>query len=368
MTVVWFIAGLVLLVGGAELLVRGAAALARAAGISSLVVGLTVVAFGTSSPEMAVSVEAGLAGNGDIAVGNVVGSNSFNVLFILGVSALVAPLVVSRQLLRQDIPIMVAISLLPIILGWDGRISAIEGGISVLLLVVYTVWLIRQSRRAGAVPDAPDAEAPLTGGPAVGWRGMALNLALAIGGLVILVLGARWLVYSAVVFAEAAGVDKLIIGLTIVAAGTSLPEVATSLIAAFRGQRDIAVGNVVGSNIFNLLGILGLAATLAPGGLAINPSLLRLDVPVMFGAALACLPICFTGGRITRSEGLLLLGGYVAYTVYLVLNARQHPLLEPVGTILAWVLLPLAGLVLAGTAILQLRRQGLDQSATAQGE
>ena len=214
MMLLWFLLGLILLAGGAELLVRGAAALARAAGISSLVVGLTVVACGTSSPEMAVSIGAGLTGAGEIAVGNVVGSNIFNVLFILGGSALVAPLVVSRQLLRQDIPIMITLSLVPVVLGWDGAISRMDGILAVALLAGYSFWLIRQSRRmepdrgeANAALDEPDNRAP------EGRRALVVNLVMAIVGLGLLLLGARWLVHAAVAFAETLGVDKLIVGL-----------------------------------------------------------------------------------------------------------------------------------------------------------
>ncbi|PAP77100.1 calcium/sodium antiporter [Rubrivirga marina] len=301
--------GLVVLTGGAEGLVRGGAALALRLGLTPLAVGLTVVAFGTSSPELVVSLSAALQGQGDLAVGNVVGSNIFNVAFILGVAALVRPAAAHAQVIRVDVPIVIGSSLLLCALLLDGRLGALEG--TVLLAgagayTAYTLWAARreapevQAEAGGALPDA---DGPL-------WR----DLAFVVGGLVLLVAGARMLVTGAVSIAEAAGLSEAIIGLTILAAGTSLPELATSVVAALRGQSDIAIGNVVGSNIFNVLGILGvtsLVRPLAPGG--IGP----VDLGVMLVLAIALLPLLRTGFRLDRLEGALLLLSYVGYTAYL---------------------------------------------------
>jgi cation:H+ antiporter len=346
-TVLQFITGGLLLIAGAELLVRGASRLAVRAGVSPLVVGLTVVAFGTSSPELAVTVGSAYAGDADVALGNVLGSNIFNVLFILGLSALVAPLVVAQQLVRLDVPLMIGVSVLALVLSLDGSVGRLDGLLLFSGVVAYTVFLVRQSRRESkgvraeyeeAFGDAPRRSAA--------WM---LDGAQAAVGLVLLVIGARWLVDAAVATATAMGVSSLVIGLTIVAAGTSLPEVATSVLATLRGERDIAVGNVVGSNIFNLLCVLGLGSAVSPAGLAVAPGALTFDFPVMIAVAIATLPIFFTGYTIARWEGAVFLAYYVAYTVYLVLDATQHGALNLFGAAMTWFVLPLTALTLALT-------------------
>ncbi|MEZ5446444.1 MAG: calcium/sodium antiporter [Gammaproteobacteria bacterium] len=340
--VLLFAAGLAALVGGAELLVRGASRLALSFGISPLVVGLTIVAFGTSAPEMAVTVGAVLGGQTDIAVGNVVGSNIFNVLLILGASALIVPLVVNIQLIRQEVPIMLGASLVLVALAVDRRVTMHEGGLLVVLLLAYTVFLIRQSRReslAARNEYAQEFEAAAPGAWDAKWP---VQVLLVIAGLVLLVLGSDWLVTAAVAFARALGVSDLVIALTIVAAGTSLPEVATSITAAVKGERDIAVGNVVGSNTFNILGSLGLAA-LASGssGLAMAPSVLNFDIWVMVAVALACLPVFVTGREIARWEGAVFVLYYVAYVAYLILAAQQHDALPAYSSIMTSFVVPL---------------------------
>jgi cation:H+ antiporter len=342
MTVVLFGAGLGLLVLGAEWLVKGASRLAAALGISPLVIGLTVVAYGTSAPEMAVSVKSALAGQGDLALGNVVGSNVFNVLFILGASAIVAPLAVSSQLVRLDVPVMIGLSILTLLLAGDGSIGRLDGAILFAGAVAYTVFQIRQSRRE---PAAVRDEYAQEYGP--GRSSTAANLAFVVAGLGLLVLGSRWLVSGAVAFAQSLGVSELVIGLTIVAAGTSLPEVATSILATVRGERDIAVGNVVGSNIFNVLAVLGLSALASPAGLPAPAALVRFDLPVMIAVALACLPIFASGARIARWEGALFLCYYIAYTAYLVLAARQHDALPAFSVVMEAFVLPLTAVTLA---------------------
>lgn len=342
MTALLLVVGFALLVAGAEMLVRGAVRVAAAAGISSLVIGLTVVALGTSAPELAVSVKAGLAGQADIAVGNVVGSSILNVLLILGLSALIVPLTVDRQLVRLDVPIMIGVSLLTCLLALDGRLGRLEGALLATGLAVYVVWSIRVSRhQADAVPEV--AHAAVSRGPHP-WTWWVASATLTLGGLGLLVMGARFMVDGAVVLARALGVSELVIGLTVIAAGTSLPEVATSVMAALRGERDIAVGNVVGSNIFNLLGVLGATAVVSPHGVAVAPAALRFDLPVMLAVAVACLPVFLTGFTISRAEGALLLGYYVAYVTYLSLHASGHAAEEVVGAGLIWFALPLTAL------------------------
>jgi cation:H+ antiporter len=337
MTALMLIAGLALLLVGAEVLIRGASRLALATGLSPLVVGLTVVAFGTSTPELAISVDAALRGAPDIAVGNVVGSNIANVLLILGLSALIAPLVVARQLIRLDVPVMVIISGLVFFLAMDGRVARWEGLLLVGLGVLYTVALVRIGRRDGADPGA-DA-----GPPGAWW----INALLILVGLALLILGARWLVEAAVTIATALGVSELVIGLTVVAVGTSMPEIATSILATLRGQREIAVGNVIGSNIFNLLVVLGATAALAPAGVGVSDAAIRFDLPVMTAVAIACLPIFFTGHCIKRWEGALFLGYYVAYTAYLLLAAADHDALPAFSRMMMGFVLPLTAITLA---------------------
>jgi cation:H+ antiporter len=353
LTLLTFLLGLALLIGGAELLVRGASKLAVSWGISPLVVGLTIVAFGTSSPELAVSVQSAYAGKVDIALGNVVGSNIFNVLFILGVSALITPLVVSRQIIRQEVPIMIGASVLMFGLAYDTRISFIDGVVMFGLLVVYTIFLVVQSRReSGGTANGSDHEVE---GESTWDRPTWVRIALVIAGLVLLVAGSNFLVDAAIIFAKSLGISELVIGLTIVAAGTSMPEVATSIMAAFRGQRDIAVGNVVGSSTFNILGVLGLASIVSPSGLPVAPAMIAFDIPIMVVVALACLPIFFTGRTIARWEGFVFLAYYAAYTCYLILYSQQHDLLNTFNFAMMTTVLPLTLVTIAALSVKALR-------------
>ncbi|WP_298980943.1 calcium/sodium antiporter [Caldilinea sp.] len=320
------IGGLITLVAGAELLVRGASRLAAALGVSPLIIGLTIVAFGTSSPELAVSVQSALSGQADVAVGNVVGSNIFNVLFILGLSALITPLVVAQQLVRIDVPLMIVVSLAVWLFALNGYVERWEGALLFAGIVAYTVFLGIQSQRERNAAVLAEYEAEYHPKRPHSWLQGLLDAGMAGVGLALLVLGARWFVDGAVGAAEAMGVSELVIGLTIVAAGTSLPEVATSIVAALRGERDIAVGNVVGSNIFNILAVLGLTALVAPdSGVPVSTNALWLDMPFMIVVAIACLPIFFTGYLIARWEGLLFLGYYIVYTAFLILGSIHYP-------------------------------------------
>ncbi len=350
-TLILFAAGLILLMAGAESLVRGAARLAAALGAPPLAIGLTVVAFGTSSPEALVGVQASLAGQSDIALGNVVGSNIFNVLLILGLSAAVAPLVVSQQLVRLDVPIMIGVSGLVMMMAMNGSIGRVEGLLLLAGILTYTTLMARAMGRSRARMNEvePDRAArhPLD------WL---KDLALIAGGLGVMVLGSRWLVNGAVELARWFGVNELVIGLTIVAAGTSLPEVATSVTASLRGERDIAVGNIVGSNIFNLMFVLGTAAVVSPVGVHVPTAALTFDMPVMLAVAIACLPIFVTGYRVGRREGAIFLIYYVAYITFLVLDATAHDVLPIFTSAMTLFVLPLTIITLVLVAIQTKRR------------
>ncbi|CAN5622908.1 calcium/sodium antiporter [soil metagenome] len=332
-----FLVGLAAVVAGAELLVRGASRAAAALGISPLVIGLTVVAYGTSAPELAVSLSASASGRPDLAVANVVGSNVFNVLAIVGLCAVVAPVAARARVVRREIPVMVVVTLAFVGLAADGAVTRLDG---VLLLVgmVVLAWFTLRSERTEA-PAASSRPAPTN---------LALDAALVLAGLVLLVAGARWLVGAATATAAALGVSELVIGLTVVAAGTSVPELATSLVAVLRGQRDIAIGNIVGSNLFNVLGILGISALAAPGGLRVVEQVLALDAWVMLGAAAILLPMAITGAAVVRWEGVVLLVGYVAYTAVVVAVATGAIAVPAAWTVTLAVALPV--LLVAGGA------------------
>ena len=346
MTFVYLCAGLVLLVAGAEVLVRGAAKLAAQFGIPPLIIGLTVVAFGTSAPETAVSVQAAFNSSGDLAIGNVLGSNIANILLILGTTALIAPLLVSRQLIRLDVPIMIGASLMVYALAWDGSLGRLDGALLFAGIIAYTNFLIIQSRKdkTAAADDEFSEEFGLHEAPKpYAW---ALNLGLIIAGLVLLVSGSNFLVEGAVQMARALGLSELVIGLTVVAIGTSLPELATSLMAAIKGERDIAVGNIVGSNIFNLLCVLGLASLVSPSAIPVAANALNFDFPVMIGVAIACLPIFFNGYCINRWEGAVFVSYYALYTAYLVLHSNGAPWLGAFAQAMYSFVLPLTALTL----------------------
>ncbi len=354
MTIFLFVTGLAFLIVGAEALVRGASRISSYFGVTPLVIGLTVVAFGTSAPELAVSVNSALSGQANIALGNVIGSNIFNILFILGLSALITPLVITQQLIRLDVPLLIVLSITVLVLSLDGLISRLDGILLFSILVIYLGFLIFQGRRENAGMNKVDVQEDGAGNGSLAY--IFKNSGLILGGLVLLVIGSRWLVESAVYFAQFFGVSDLVIGLTIVAAGTSMPEVVTSIVAAVRGERDIAVGNVIGSNIFNLLGVLGLAGIIAPGGIDVASSIITFDLPVMIAVALACLPIFFTGGTISRYEGAVLIGYYIIYSIYLVLAASHHDALPKYSATLLYFILPLTALVLMILVVQQIRR------------
>jgi cation:H+ antiporter len=341
-----FVGGLVVLVTGGHALVSGSAALARRFGLSPLVIGLTVVAWGTSAPELAVSLGAVLRGQGDMGLGNVVGSNIINILGVLGVSALVTPLVVSRRLVWRDVPILVVLSFGVFVLGADGRIGRLEGLLLFATGVVYTGYTVQASRRE----RDEEEDAPRSTG------GVARSVLLVAVGMLLLVLGAHWMVTAASAFARALGVSDLVVGLTVVAVGTSLPEAAASVVAAIRGQRDMAVGNIIGSNIFNIVNVLGLSALLAPAGVPVPGPALRFDIPVMIAVTLACLPIFFAGHRIARWEGGLFVAYYAIYVLFLVLRAEEHAVLPALNRAMMFFVIPLTVATFAVVAWRRVRR------------
>ena len=349
-----FTLGLLALVAGAEALVRGASRMALSFGLSPLVVGLTIVALGTSAPEMAVALGAALDGKPDLAIGNVIGSNIANTLLILGVSAIIVPLSVAGQIIRQEVPILIAVTLLLLGFAYNGVITRAEAAVLLCLMLAYTTFLVVQSRRASTQTKAEfEGEMP----PDSGWdRHWSVQLALVAGGLGLLVLGADWLVSAAVEVARALGVSDLVIGLTVVAIGTSMPEIATSILAALRGERDIAVGNVVGSNLFNILGCLGLAGVGSSAGLPVPQAALSFDLWVLLAVSFACLPVFLTGREIARWEGFVFLGYYLAYTAFLILKAQEHAALPLFSSAMLGFVIPLTALTLGVSMIRDRRR------------
>lgn len=359
------VAGGGFLLVGAESLVRGASKLAGLLGIPPLIIGLTIVAYGTSAPELAVSLQSTLGGQGDIALGNVIGSNIFNVLMILGISALVAPLRVAQQLIRLDVPIMIGISGLLFVFALDRFLQPSDGVILVIGSVVYTLFLLYQSRKE--TDEDVQAEYQLEyGNKSEAKLGWLLNLGFLVLGAVVLILGSRLFVFGAVDIAETIGVSQIVIGLTVVAMGTSLPELATSMVATFRGERDIAVGNVIGSNIFNLLTVIGVAALTSEGGLAVPPAVLHFDLPVMVAVAVACIPIFATGNEISRWEGFLFIGYYVSYATYLILRAADHEHLETFSQVMLLFVIPITIITLVTVVARYLPKQRHGESSTAE--
>ena len=319
----WFILGLIALIWGAEILVRSSSKLAASLGVSKLVIGLTVVAFGTSAPELAVGIEAGLMNQPDILMGNVIGSNLTNTLLILGLASLIIPLEVHKNLIRFDLPVMITSTLLLILLSLNNIITFWECALLFLSLLIYLYALVRFSGKTRITEE----ETVKAGSP---WKSGLLSIV----GLVMLIFGARWMVESATIFAEKAGVSELLIGLTIVAVGTSLPEIVTSILAAVRGEKDLAVGSIVGSNILNILSVIGISG-LFISGIPVQDSLLQVEYIILMAVSVLCFPIFFTGRRIKRIEGAIFLSSYILYLFYLYLDSIASSFLP---SFVQWVL------------------------------
>ena len=320
--VVVFLAGLVVVVLGAELVLRSASAIARLLGVPPIIIGLTIVSIGTSAPELAVVITAVAEGKSALAVGNIAGTNIVNILFILGLSALIRPLPLQLFSIRLDVPVMIAATLILIPMAWDGVLSRTEGMILIMAAVLYTVARVRVSRcessamhREFAQEYGAAAADPERPGTSRAWNGLLL-----VGGIALTVFGAQLLVSGAVDMAEAYGVSDAVIGLTIVAIGTSAPELVTTLVATMKDDRDVAVGNLIGSSIYNILVILGLTCVVAPGGVDVSDEILRIDLPLAAAVALVCVPVFRSDRRVSRLEGALFVATYLLY----------------VSTLLAW--------------------------------
>jgi cation:H+ antiporter len=353
------VGGLLTVLLGGDLLVRGASGLAAIARISPLIIGLTVVSFGTSAPELAVSIQASYMGSGDIAIGNALGSNAFNLLVVLGLAAVVTPLAVSADLFRRDLWWMLASAVTLVPIGWDGRVSQIEGGLLFLFLLIYLTWLIRSSRMA---PEELKTDLAVSA-PKVRTNvaNVLIFLALLVVGLVLLVVGAQGLTSGAVEVAQAFGVSELVIGLTIVAIGTSLPELITSIVAGLKGERDIAVGNVVGSNIFNVLCVIGISAFVSREPLPFAPAAMRIDLPFVIFISAVCIPVFLIGKTVTRLNGFLFIMIYIAYTSYLVLSGSGNDYAQTVQHYSLVVLLPVLGVSLVVEYLLFAKRDRISQ-------
>jgi cation:H+ antiporter len=317
MTILFLLLGLVLLVAGGELLVRGAVQLAQKFRISPLLIGLTLVGFGTSTPELVTSLQAAFAGSPGIAVGNVVGSNTANILLILGISAIIFPIAVARGTFKRDGIVLALSTLMCLGAVLYGQLTPVLGAVFVAALGGYIYFAFRQERQSNAAADA--AAGTITDAPKPSPAGIALDLVFVIGGLALTILGARFLVTSAIDIARDFSVSETIIGLTIVAVGTSLPELVTSVMAALRKHGDIAFGNIVGSNIYNVLGILGVTAMVKP--IPVPPQIASLDIWVMIAATVLLFMTATSRWRIGRVEGGIMLAAYVGYCVWLGMNS-----------------------------------------------
>lgn len=307
--ILYLVGGLIMLFIGAEGLIRGSSNLAIKIGITPLIVGLTVVAFGTSAPELVVSLKAALVGNSSISLGNVIGSNIANIALILGIASLIRPLYVHANIIMREIPIMIGVSILLIVLLLDGEVGFIDGLIFVLGIIIYTIVNIYMARKEKSSEVKEEFEEGLKSS-----LGVPVSIIFVVIGLGLLIIGANFFVQSAVAIAKLFNISDAIIGLTIVAIGTSLPELITSIVASYKKESDIAIGNVVGSNIFNILGILGITALIVPiSSIGIS----NIDLIIMVVTAIVLLPLSKSGLRISRIEGMFLLAGYAAYTIYL---------------------------------------------------
>lgn len=304
----YIIFGLVVLTYGADVFVNGASNIAARFNISPVAIGLTIVAFGTSAPEMSVNIISAIQGNSDIALGNVVGSNFFNIALILGMCGVIMPLTFSKQLIAFDIPLMIFAAALLWFFGRDFNIGFIEAAIFAALIVIYTIFQFKSSK---ANPQENEVEMIVEGS-------VLLDLGRLVLGLGMLIAGAKSFVTGAVDGARLLGMSEAVIGLTIVAAGTSLPELATSVVATIRGKRDIAVGNVVGSNLFNIFAVLGFSGLFVPQGLPVNEHIQNVDIPVMLGVSLLTFIFAFTAKKLNRPMGVLFLLIYAGYTYYLI--------------------------------------------------
>lgn len=332
------IIGIAALIYGADLLVRNASRLAVLIGLSPLVIGLTIVAFGTSAPELAISAAGSLTNHADTSLGNAIGSNIFNIFLVLGLVSIFAPLAVNKQIIKLDTPIMVGASLLFYYFVYDGTLSYLEGVILFSLLIAYTAFIFILARRknniaADIIPDEVQSARPKK-------SAVWLYALLLLIGIVLLAFGSSWTVNAATVIARSYGVSELVIGLTVIALGTSLPELVTALVAIRNHEHDMAVGNIVGSCVFNILAVVPVIVLFADNDISISRSALTFDIPVMLAAAIVALPIFFTGYRISRWEGVLFLLWYLAYIGYVFMHTTEQEMLQSFERSLLFIILP----------------------------
>jgi len=357
--IIKFGVGLALLLAGAELLVRNSAKIALILGLSPLVIGLTVVAFGTSSPEIAIGIFSAAGHQPEAGFGNVIGSNVFNLLFILGLASMLKPLKINTQVVRYDAPFFVLISIIVLAISSNEILGFVEGVAMLVLLAGYTAWAVVLSRRESKI--SPIRNKTDTGPEQRNAKKILMLSVLVAVGLGMLAFGSQWVVASAASMARDLGIDKFVIGLTVVAVGTSLPEVATSLVAFSRGEQDMAVGNVLGSSVFNLLGVLGIMSVLT-GGLVVPEGALYFDLPVMTACAIAALPLLFTGHRLARWEGAVLFGYYLFYIGFVVADAAGHSHITEYNWVVIGITVPLtvltAGIIIKRVLAIRKRRAG----------
>lgn len=313
--------GLTILVLGAELLTRGGAALARQMRVPPVVIGLTIVAIGTSTPELAIGIDAAMIGNGPLAVGNIAGTNTVNLLLILGLSALIHPLALRSQTIRMDLPVMILAAFMMLAMSLDGRLSRLDGVVLVGSGIIYTLLVVRSAAResrAFRVEFAKEYYQPKVshGG---GRRIVASGVTL-VSGIAVIVLGADIFVDAAVGLARMWGVSDAFIGLTVVAIGTSAPELVTTVLSTLKRERDIAIGNLLGSSVYNIFAVLGITCLVPAAGVAVTPELIWVDIPVMALVALVCAPIFLSGREVSRTEAAALVGSYLAYLAYLLIT------------------------------------------------
>lgn len=313
---VWILAGFAALIAGAELLVRGGSALATRLGISPLIIGLTVVALGTSAPELAVGIDAVIQGNGSLAVANIAGTNTVNILLVLGLSAAMRPLAIKMQTLRQELPAIVIASAALLLFASNGTLSRLEGAMLLAMGTAFTLLVIHAARRESLAIRLEFAHA--YGRQGFASREVAAEVAMLAAGIVILVVGADWLVDGAVDLARRWHVSEAFIGLTVVAIGTSAPELVTTIMSTIRNQRDIAIGNLIGSSAYNIMVILGLTCLVVDGGIEVDRHLIEVDIPIMVGVALLCIPVFLSGRQVSRTEGILFISAYTTYLGYLI--------------------------------------------------
>jgi cation:H+ antiporter len=351
----------VTLIGGAELFLKSVDKFGAAWSVSPVVMGLTVVAFATGAPELAISLQAAADGRPDLVLGNIIGSNIANILLILGVAGLYKPLNITNRIIKIDVPTVIGASLLLYFLAVDGSLSTLDGLIIISGLLLYSAFMYLQIRKDRKTNQQQRAEQPDTGeSVTILFYGKYILLLLI--GLVLIVMGSRWMVEAAVTIAEILGVSELIIGLTIVSIGTSLPEVATSLSSVRKGDADTAIANVMGSNLYNILLTLGLTVVIAPGALQVSADAIHFDLPIMVIVAASCLPLFWPGKHIGRPEAAGFLFYYASYITYLVLIALHHPFKEQMEWGMSRIIIPATVLLIIAKFISDYRRKKLSKS------